>query len=270
MDYSKVALFTDLDGTLFNSQTQVSERNRDAIRRFCAQGGSFGISTGRGPINAKEMLPDVALNGWSVVLNGAEAYNYAEDATAFRTYLNKPVAEQLMNWVIQKFPEVNIMLCTESHLLFPSDPAYENRWFVDAHQPMDVVSMEEAKCSNWLKILFCAPMEILEQIRCYGTKHRIEGILESIYTSPVYLEYMPPKVNKGKCLQRLRKVPELQGRTFVAVGDYTNDLELLQEADVAVAVGNALPEVKQIADHVICSNDEDAIAYLIDVLIPKL
>ena len=65
-------------------------------------------------------------------------------------------------------------------------------------------------------------------------------------------------------------MPELQGRTFVAVGDYTNDLELLQEADVAVAVGNALPEVKQIADHVICSNDEDAIAYLIDELIPGL
>lgn len=96
MDYSKVALFTDLDGTLFNSRTQVSERNREAIRRFCDQGGSFGISTGRGPINAKEMLPDVALNGWSVVLNGAEAYNYAEKATAFRTYLNKYAAESLM------------------------------------------------------------------------------------------------------------------------------------------------------------------------------
>lgn len=56
----------------------------------------------------------------------------------------------------------------------------------------------------------------------------------------------------------------------MAVGDYTNDLELLQEADVAVAVANALPEVKQVADHVICSNDEDAIAYLIDELIPVL
>lgn len=270
MDYSKVALFTDLDGTLFNSESRVSERNKDAIRRFTEQGGSFGISTGRGPVNAKHMLPGVELNGWSVVLNGAEAYNYAEEATAFRTYLNKRAAESLMAWVIREFPEVNIMLCTEDWLLFPSDPAYENRWFVDSHQPMDIVSLEGAKCFNWLKLLFCAPGRILEQIRDYGAEHRIEGILESIYTNPVYLEYMPPRVNKGKCLQRLRKVPELQGRTFVAVGDYTNDLELLQEADVAVAVANALPEVKQVADHVICSNDEDAIAYLIDVLIPRL
>ncbi len=270
MKYTEVALFTDLDGTLFNSESRVSEKNKDAIRRFTAQGGSFGISTGRGPVNAKFMLPGVELNGWSVVLNGAEAYNFAEDSTAFRTYLNKHAAEKLMNWVIQEFPEVNIMLCTESRLLFPSNPAYENRWFVDAHQPMDVVSMEEAKCSNWLKILFCAPREILEQIHSYGILRGMEELMTSIYTSPVYLEYMPPKVNKGLCLQRLRRVPDLRERTFIAIGDYTNDLELLQEADVAVAVANALPEVKQVADHVICSNEEDAIAYLIDVLIPKL
>ena len=75
MDYSKVALFTDLDGTLFNSESRVSERNKDAIRRFTEQGGSFGISTGRGPVNAKHMLPGVELNGWSVVLNGAEGYH---------------------------------------------------------------------------------------------------------------------------------------------------------------------------------------------------
>ena len=94
--------------------------------------------------------------------------------------------------------------------------------------------------------------------------------MESVYTSPVYLEYMPPKVNKGNCLRSLRNLPQLRGKCFVAIGDYTNDLELLREADVAVAVGNALPEVKAVADHVICTNDEDAIAYLIDVLIPSL
>jgi hydroxymethylpyrimidine pyrophosphatase-like HAD family hydrolase len=60
------------------------------------------------------------------------------------------------------------------------------------------------------------------------------------------------------------------GKTVVAVGDYTNDLELLKEADIAVAVDNALPEVKAVADHVICSNNDDALAFLIEQLLPKL
>ena len=64
MKYAGVALFTDLDGTLFNSQHAVSEKNRDAIARFTRQGGSFGISTGRGPVNAKQMLEGVELNAW--------------------------------------------------------------------------------------------------------------------------------------------------------------------------------------------------------------
>ena len=60
------------------------------------------------------------------------------------------------------------------------------------------------------------------------------------------------------------------GRTFIAIGDYSNDLELLQEADVAVAVANALPEVKTIADFITRSNDEHALADLIENIIPKL
>ena len=270
MKYTDVALFTDLDGTLFNSCHRVSEKNREAIRRFTQQGGSFGISTGRGPVNAKEMLEDVELNAWSVVLNGGEAYNYQTGAVASPIYLDMVAAEKLMAWVIENLPEVNIMLCTEEKLLFPSSPDYADSQFVGTHQPMDMISLEACKAYNWMKILFCAPRPMLEQIKAHGEVTGAEGAMESVYTSPVYLEYMPPNVNKGNCLRSLRNLPQLQGKCFVAIGDYTNDLELLREADVAVAVGNALPEVKAVADHVICTNDEDAIAYLIDVLIPSL
>ncbi len=270
MNYSDVALFTDLDGTLFNSNSQVSEKNKDAIRRFTQQGGAFGISTGRGPINARTKLPDINLNTWSVVLNGAEAWHYQQGRAASQVYLPKKPAEQLMAWVIRELPEVNIMLCTEDNLLFPSDPAYENPWFVTHHQPMDIVTLEQAKAHNWLKILFCAPRPVLEQIKAHGRATGAEEVMDSIDTHELYVEYMPPKVNKGVCLHKLRQQLELRGKTMIAIGDYTNDLELLEEADVAVAVSNALPEVKKIADHVICSNDEDAIAYLIDVLIPQL
>lgn len=270
MKYSDVALFSDLDGTLFDSQTQVSARNRAAIRRLCDQGGIFGISTGRGPINAKKMLPGVQLNSWSVVLNGAEAFHYANNTIAAATYLEKVTAGALMRWVIQEHPEVNIMLCGEDKLFFPSDPDYENRWFVDAHQPMDIISLEDAAQYPWLKILFCAPRPTLEKIQAHGAQIGAEDVMKSVYTSPVYPEYMPPNVNKGICLHRLRAQPNMQGKTIFAIGDYTNDLELLQEADIAIAVANALPEVKAAADYVICSNDEDAIAYLIDVLIPEM
>lgn len=270
MEYAKVALFTDLDGTLFNSERQVSERNRAAIRNFVDGGGSFGISTGRGPINALRMLPGVALNAWSVVLNGAEAYNFREGKAAGQICLDKAAAADLMGWVLRELPQINIMLCTEDKLFFPTDPAFADPDFVAHHQPMEMAPLEAAMAHDWLKILFCGPRPMLERIRAYGEASGAEAVMDSIYTSPVYIEYMPPHVNKGLGLRRLRQLPDMQGKCFIAVGDYTNDLELLEEADVAVAVANALPAVKAAADHVICSNDEDAIAYLIRELIPQL
>ena len=57
MKYDKIALFTDLDGTLLNSRRQVSDENLAALARFTAEGGLFGISTGRAPSNALDILP---------------------------------------------------------------------------------------------------------------------------------------------------------------------------------------------------------------------
>ena len=71
MTYDKIALFTDLDGTLLNSKREVSPENLAALHRFVSDGGAFGISTGRAPSNALDVLPPLPINTWSVFLNGA-------------------------------------------------------------------------------------------------------------------------------------------------------------------------------------------------------
>ena len=270
MEYGKVALFTDLDGTLFNSDRKVSCENKSAIERFIAKGGCFGISTGRAPDNALNMLPGLKLNSWSVVLNGAEAYHFSEKRAAAQSCLPKDEMEKLFRWVYQELPEVNIQLCTDRELLFLSRPQYADFDFVYTHQPMRETSIDEALGYPWLKVLFCAPRPTLIELHRYASEQGMTLVMDSVYTNEVYLEFLPLHVNKGSCLHQLREQSELQNRVFVAIGDYTNDIELLQEADIAVAVGNALPEVKAVADHIVCSNDEHALAYLIDVLIPEL
>lgn len=270
MRYSDVALFTDLDGTLFNSAREVSPENRQAIAYFMENGGSFGISTGRAPVNALEMLPGLTMNAWSVVLNGAEAYHFLEQRAASQSLLPKQEMEDLIRWVYENLPDVNIQLCTDDRLLFLSRPEYADADFVETHQPMAEVSVDEALAYPWLKVLFCAPRPRLEVLHDHAQASGAAALMDSVYTHQTYLEYLPRNTNKGTCLKALRREPELQGKTFVAIGDYTNDLELLAEADVAVAVANALPEVKAVADHIVCSNDEHALAYLIHNVIPGL
>ena len=270
MHYKDVALCTDLDGTLFNSQRQISPENRLAIEAFIADGGSFGISTGRAASNALDLVPDIPINTWSVVLNGAAAYHHESGRIAHVSCLPKDTMESEIRWVLQALPEIQIMLCTDGPLLFLSDLDLIDHDFWTSHQPMSPVTVDEALKYTWLKVLFCAPRPILEKVKAHAEETRAAEAMYCVYTNEVYLEFLPREVNKGRCLASLRSMPELQGKTFIAIGDYTNDIELLQNADVSVAVGNALPTVKAVADHVICTNDEHAVAYLIRDLIPRL
>lgn len=68
----------------------------------------------------------------------------------------------------------------------------------------------------------------------------------------------------------MSSLPILEGRQIVAIGDYSNDRELLQNADVAIAPQNALPEVKALANYIVASNNEDAVADLIERILPEL
>ena len=131
-------------------------------------------------------------------------------------------------------------------------------------------SLQEAASHSWLKILFSGDREILEQISAKAKQMRIPESADMVYTTYTYLEFLPKDTSKGNCLHDLRQQPELASRTFIAIGDYSNDIELLQEADVAIAVANALPEVKAIADFITRSNDEHALADLIENIIPRL
>lgn len=249
MRYKDIALFTDLDGTLFNSDRMVSVENQSAIERFINAGGQFGISKGRAAENARVMIPDVMINSWSVVLNGAQAYHYGKQTSTAQYCLPKEPMERLIRWVLENLPEVNIQLCTDNGLLFLSRLEYGDEDFITTHQPMREMSVDDALRYTWLKVLFCAPRKVLVELHRYAEETGATAIMDSVYTNEVYLEFLPVGANKGSCLNELRNLPEMQGKTFIAIGDYTNDLELLREADVAIA------------DHVVCSNDNYALAY---------
>lgn len=86
-----------------------------------------------------------------------------------------------------------------------------------------------------------------------------------------YYEILPQNISKGTALEELRKACGMDDFTFVAAGDYNNDIELLQAADVAYCPSNAAEEVKKVADKVFeQSCEEDFIAAVIDEIFEKL
>ncbi len=268
MDYNKIALFSDLDGTLFDSSTAVPENNRQAVRRFVQGGGIFCVSTGRTQHNAAPYLQNVDVNGPCILYNGAAAYSFASGRFLFARTVPEEAVEEFLGRVLEEYPTVNVQVYSPNEICFVSPRELADAEFVRLHQPCIFSTLKDAP-RPWLKLLLEGTPDQLRAIQQMAPAS-VQEACDMVFSSPVYLELLPQGANKGSALQRLRALPQLAGRTFVAIGDYNNDTELLQSADISAAPQNALPVVRELADHLVCSNDEGAVADLIDRVLPAL
>lgn len=267
MEYSKAVLFSDLDGTLFNDQTEVPERNRQAVRRFCEGGGIFCISSGRIQSNILTYLKDLPVNGPCILYNGGALYDWKEKRFLLRRKLDMEAAKPFIGHVLEKFPQVDVQVYPGDGIYFLSPRESADRDFVEQHRPCIFTTLEQAPL-GWMKVLMQGEPGILEQIRAEGTGY--SGLGDFVSTRFDYLELLPYGVSKGSALREALKMPEFTNRVAVAIGDYYNDIELLQEAEVGVAPQNALEEVKKVADYIVCDNNQGAVADCIEYVIPSL
>lgn len=276
MRADETVLFSDLDGTLFNSRTEVSPENRDAIGRYVLSGGRFALSTGRAPFNARRFTGTLSVNAPSVVYNGAGVYDFAAGEYTFCEYLDRAALDPLLIELAAEFPEIDIQLYTEREITSVTPEANAQPDLRRLHEPVRFTSLAAleglglVKALAWIPRARYAALEARLREASPGRYLLTPGSITVADTPVRFLELMPPGATKGSALRRLRAHPALAGRTLVAAGDYLNDLEMLLEADVPVCPANAAEEVKAVCKYVTVHNDEHAIARVIDEIIPAL
>ena len=277
MRYDQAAILTDLDGTLFNSQGDVSKADRAAIREFIAGGGLFAVATGREPRNARRHLPDVPLNGPSVCLNGAAVYDFVHRRYISAIPMDMDAARDVLLHCLEMDWPLDLQVYTTDGIYYASPLEKADPEFLRIHQPTTCLPMDRLLTKTWIKTVFLErTVDALAPMRAYlrekGFDRRlslVEGTTDVVKIGK-YQELLPQDVNKGTGVRALRELPVYAGRTFIAVGDYWNDMELLEAADIPCCPANAIPEVKAVCQHVLPSHNDDAMAALIRDVIPTL
>lgn len=277
MDSSKTILFSDFDGTLFNSAGHVSQENRDAIACYVENGGMFAVATGRTPSNALQYLGGVCINAPSIMLNGAAVYDFNAKQYLMASHLDQEKMVPVLRRVLERVPEADLLIYNEDGIFYCTPEAQADPVVWKMHLPCTFTTLEEMQDKNFIKCQLCGPQRLAEKLREALKDERDERVFHCIESTSDaggaridYFELVSPGMNKGVALQRMRALPEIAGRTVFAVGDYLNDLEMLQCADVAIAPANAVDAVKAVAQFVTVSNNEHAIAHILQELIPKL
>lgn len=268
-DFSRFLIATDLDGT-FAYRSRLIERNLAALERFREGGGIFTINTGRAHLNMRSAIgePTALINAPAICDNGAYLYDFSTKESLQQDLLRASDAKELLDFAKRYFPDVRFSACAVSQIRSEENagcvardmPTYEKE--AVSICPADIWPMDD-----WYKFIFLDDRtERLQELREALLSH-FGGRFAPTGSSTWILEVQYPGVNKALGLTKLKKqIDGIEKRTVIACGDFDNDLEMLQSADVAVCPENALDKVKEVADHVLCHCEKGLIADVIEAI----
>lgn len=267
MQYKLVAI--DMDGTLLNSNKEISNRNIKTIRKATEKGIIIAICTGR-PIKGIEPyiealgldIPYMAYNGALIVMGKSGEIIYdqrltPDDARVVISW-GKKLDTTIIAWITDGLRDT---LFTSA---FNADLEIYKQY--SSVEPALIQDEEALIQAGITKILFC---DAIDKIECIEKTLRDNLNLEvDFYTSqPEYLEFVDKRASKAAAMGILGAQFGIKQEEMVAIGDGFNDLSMIEYAGLGVVMENAPEELKKKADYVTLSNDDDGVAHVIDKII---
>lgn len=240
---------SDIDGT-FALRKAVPERNLEAVRYFQAEGGIFTLATGR-YAGYSDDLP-VRVNGPLITENGARIYDPALGRTLWQFPLDG--SGPLWEWIDGKNVSYVALRFTDGPVIAESGKVAQTVLDHPAGQ-----ELLQIICGG-----FSSPEQALAFRDCaretFGARYDIRRSWET------GVEFISPLGGKGNCLNCLRSILGEKIHTFIAIGDYENDLAMLRTADRAFTPANACEEVLAAGPAVLCPCSAGAVGELIEIL----
>ena len=262
MQYDLV--ITDMDGTLLRDDKTVSERTKQAIRRFEAAGGRFSFATGRGVQSAQRYVRELEIRTPLVLLNGSLLY----DPVTERDLMVLPLEPDMVSavWPLLEEAGLDILVhSTRRAVVREMTPVIEEHLQLDGITAEVEPDLSPATCGTIMKILTIGEPERLDRAEAAIVAAGLPVKLVRSY--PTYLEVLPLTGGKGEALKALLAHLGIPRERCLAVGDYLNDLDLLAAAGLGVMMANAHPGLRAVARRVTLSNMDDGVAAVLEALV---
>ncbi len=248
----------DLDGTLLCDDGSVSARNVQAIQTAVAQNIHVILATGKTRGSAQGVFAQLgqALPG---VFTQGLVIQQADGTVCHETALDRETAVRAITFAVQqRLP--HLAYCG-SRIVAPEDHAYARLLHEKYHEPQPEIigpfldQIDELRINKFL---------VSDEAHNDATRARLTGLMGDHATVtqavPGYIEMLPPGASKGQGVQWLLDDWGIPATAVLAVGDGENDLDMVRLAGVGVAMGNAIPALKAVADYVTADNNHSGVA----------
>ena len=259
-------LVLDLDGTLTNSKKEITRHTKETLIKAQEAGLKVVLASGRPTYGVAPLANELELQkyeGYILAYNGGEIIDWKTRELMYEKQLDS----DLLPYLYRCAKENDFAIVT-----------YENE-YVLTEKPDDEYVLKEAllnvmkikKVDNFLEavkhpITKClivgepSRLALLEKEMYEKLKDRM-GVFRS---EPYFLELVPKGIDKAQSLSVLLEVIGMTNNEMIAIGDGFNDLSMIQYAGGGIARENAQDVVKQAADFITLSNEEDGVAYAVE------
>ena len=253
----------DLDGTLLTAENTVSERTKQAIKKARKAGIYFGIATGRPTFAVQECIK---LWGIEEDVDCIVGFNGAmtQDFTLNKCQLNYPLTPAMQQEIINSFNtlDVNFMIYEPDGIYTQKVDAVSTRLSRNNHLPRFVLT-DEILTHEHAKMLVTCPQEQMDQVMNILNNLHLDTI-RGVRSQPDLFEIFDARNSKSRGIEQVANYHGFKLDQVMAFGDEDNDLEMLEECGIGVAMANASSKALAIADEVTASNLEDGVAQRIE------
>lgn len=266
-------IIMDVDGTLTNSEKKITERTKKTLIRAQEEGAILVLASGRPTSGLMDYAKELKMDkhhGLLVSFNGAKVVECQTNKVLFNETMTVEEGQDVLEHM-KKF-DVKPMIDKDDYL-FVND--VYNCYVQYKDKPFNVIQYE----SRGGKFKLCEKDDLaafadypLNKILTAGDpeylKANYEDMMEPfkdtlscMFTGPFYFEFTAKGIDKAKALDSVLIPMGYKKEEMIAFGDGHNDASMVKYAGIGIAMANAVDDLKEIADEVTLSNEEDGIAY---------
>ncbi len=263
--FEGMLLACDMDGTLLDDSKQIPAENLRALQYFTEQGGRLSLATGRSPHAIGAYTAQLPVNAPYSVMNGSLICD--ENRQILHCAGMPKQAKEMVECVLLNNSQFGCEIFTAETALIRQMSSHTLQHMRKLHLDYQMMSDEqfaESSTDDWCTINFTGepdPIAVLTQ----DLLIRYPGVFDVTSSMSTFCEITAAGVNKGSALRYIVEYLSDVECVF-AIGDSYNDESMLQEAQISFAPANAEPKVLQNVDVAVSSNNDHAVADVVEYL----
>ena len=259
-------LLTDVDNTLV-ANGYINPKTIERINNFTQNGGYFTLATGRTFGGTTHVVEQGFVNAPVLCCNGGTIFDWQKGEAVYRKNLLRSDKERVAE-ILDKFSHISAEVQDGDNVYLVND-GEAMRWHLEyEHIPLKLAKAKDLLDIEWHKAIFGSrDMNELKEIEEYAKTVTFDNV-RVLYTSSglgvEYLEFHPMESTKSQGAEVLKNM--LGCTKLYTIGDYYNDIDMLESGDVSACVQDAPEDVKKVSDYIVCSARDGAVGEFIDII----